>query len=125
MIKSGRPRVDNPKAIRFSIRLDKYTAELLEAYCVDRAITKGEAIRRGINLIGVRKELCSMNASEARKASEKGAINSIEEVIAKAVEKGITSIDLEGYDFYDAISDDVESYFENNGYRFDGSIIRW
>ncbi len=66
-----------------------------------------------------------MDAYEARKASEKGAISSIEELIHMATDKGITSIDLEGYDFWDAVNEDVENYFRDKNYRFIGSRISW
>ena len=44
----GRPKVDNPKLSRFSIRLDEKTEIKLKLYCEKY---KGEAIRRGINLL--------------------------------------------------------------------------
>ena len=47
----GRPKVDNPKLSRFSIRLDEKTEIKLKFYCEKYNITKGEAIRRGINLL--------------------------------------------------------------------------
>ena len=49
--KTGRPKVDNPKNIRFSIRLDKDIDEKLEAYCKSHNISKGKAIRLGIDLL--------------------------------------------------------------------------
>ncbi len=47
----GRPKAENPKTIRFSIRLDVETENKLKAYCEQKGITKGEAIRRGIYLL--------------------------------------------------------------------------
>ena len=47
----GRPKAENPKQSRFSIRLDRETEEKLKAYCEQQGITKGEAIRRGIHLL--------------------------------------------------------------------------
>lgn len=47
----GRPKAENPKSSRFSIRLDDLTESRLEAYCEKNGITKGEAIRRGIHLL--------------------------------------------------------------------------
>lgn len=47
----GRPKSDNPKSNRFSIRLDSTTEKKLELYCENNNITKGEAIRRGIHLL--------------------------------------------------------------------------
>lgn len=51
--KTGRPKAENPKSIRFSIRLDSVLNEKLTKYCLDNRITKGEAIRVAIiKLIG-------------------------------------------------------------------------
>lgn len=47
----GRPKVDEPKDIRFSIRIDNDTNEKLHAYCEKHKITKAEAIRQGIHLL--------------------------------------------------------------------------
>ena len=49
--KTGRPKADNPKEIRFSIRLDVDTHKRLEEYCNNRNITKGEAVRQGIDML--------------------------------------------------------------------------
>lgn len=49
--RTGRPKADNPKDIRFSIRLDAETDKLLSDYCKKHGITKGEAIRKGIHLL--------------------------------------------------------------------------
>ena len=51
MSPAGRPKTDNPKSSRFSIRLDSETESKLEAYCEMHMISKGEAIRRGIDLL--------------------------------------------------------------------------
>lgn len=47
----GRPKADNPKSIRFSIRLDALTEEKLLKYCEQNKVTKGEAIRQAIELL--------------------------------------------------------------------------
>lgn len=47
----GRPKAENPKAIRYSVRLDAETEKKLQAYCTQNNITKGEAIRQGIHLL--------------------------------------------------------------------------
>lgn len=47
----GRPKSENPKSSRFSIRLDEETENKLKIYCDKYNITKGEAIRRGIHLL--------------------------------------------------------------------------
>lgn len=51
MSPAGRPKAENPKSNRFSIRLDEETEKRLKLYCDDNGITKGEAIRRGIHLL--------------------------------------------------------------------------
>ncbi|MBD5169240.1 MAG: CopG family transcriptional regulator [Oscillibacter sp.] len=51
MSPAGRPKSENPKQSRFSIRLDARTEERLEAYCEQHNISKGEAIRQGIHLL--------------------------------------------------------------------------
>ena len=51
MSPAGRPKAENPKGIRFSIRLDNETERRLQEYCAKHNITKGEAIRRGIHLL--------------------------------------------------------------------------
>lgn len=48
MPKTGRPKSDNPKDIRFSIRLDAETNDRLEKYAEENQITVAEAIRRAI-----------------------------------------------------------------------------
>lgn len=54
--KIGRPKVENPKTIRYSICLDFETQQRLNAYCEEQKITKGEAIRKGIELLLKRKK---------------------------------------------------------------------
>ena len=49
--KVGRPKAENPKDIRYSVRLDAETEIKLQKYCEEHGITKGEAIRRGIHLL--------------------------------------------------------------------------
>lgn len=47
----GRPKVEKPKDIRYSIRLDEETESKLQEYCKRNNITKGEAIRKGVHLL--------------------------------------------------------------------------
>lgn len=47
----GRPKAENPKEVRFSIRLDAETEQQLATYCTKNGVTKGEAIRQGIKLL--------------------------------------------------------------------------
>jgi len=54
--KTGRPKAANPKDIRYSIRLDAETEKHLVNYCIKHKITKGEAIRKGIHLLLVKKK---------------------------------------------------------------------
>lgn len=49
--RTGRPKVDEPKDIRFSIRIDNDINNKLDVYCKKNGITKAEAIRRGIDLL--------------------------------------------------------------------------
>ena len=49
--RTGRPKVDNPKAVQYSIRLDAETEAKLREYCGRANITRMEAIRRGIHLL--------------------------------------------------------------------------
>lgn len=49
--RTGRPKAEKPKEIRFSIRLDENTNKKLDDYCKKKEIKKSEAIRLGINLL--------------------------------------------------------------------------
>lgn len=49
--RTGRPKAEKPKDIRYSIRLDQETENRLVEYCANNNITKGEAIRQGIHLL--------------------------------------------------------------------------
>lgn len=49
--KVGRPKANRPKDIRFSIRLDDELSARLILYCEEHNISKGEAIRKGLNLL--------------------------------------------------------------------------
>ena len=49
--RTGRPKIDKPKDIKYSIRLDVDTEEKLVLYCQKHNISKGEAIRQGIYLL--------------------------------------------------------------------------
>lgn len=54
--KTGRPKVKNPKDIRYSIRLDVETEKRLAEYCLEHNISKGEAIRQGIHSLLAKKK---------------------------------------------------------------------
>lgn len=45
--KIGRP-TDNPKVERITVRLDVNSKNILDAYCKQKNVDKGEATRRGI-----------------------------------------------------------------------------
>lgn len=47
--RTGRPKIDNPKKERITVRLDNESSETLSAYCMKNDVDKAEAIRRGIN----------------------------------------------------------------------------
>lgn len=49
--RTGRPKAENPKETRFSIRIDAETDKKLVKYCENHGISKGEAIRQGIHLL--------------------------------------------------------------------------
>lgn len=49
--RTGRPKAENPKDVRFSIRLDAETDRRLDEYCEKHNITRAEAIRNGIHLL--------------------------------------------------------------------------
>lgn len=51
MARTGRPKIENPKGIRYSIRLDEKTEQELKAYCEKNGITRGEAVRQAIELL--------------------------------------------------------------------------
>lgn len=45
--KMGRP-TDNPKNYKITVRLDEKSSNILQRYCEQEQIEKGEAVRRGI-----------------------------------------------------------------------------
>ena len=47
--KMGRPKVEKPKEIKYSIRTDEETERRLERYCAERNATKGEVYRRALS----------------------------------------------------------------------------
>ena len=49
--KVGRPKVEKPKIIRYSVRLDIEIEEKLKQYCKNNRNTKGEDIRQGLDLL--------------------------------------------------------------------------
>lgn len=51
MKKMGRPKVEKPKDIRYSIRIDAETERKIEEYCEAHGISRGAAFRKGIELL--------------------------------------------------------------------------
>lgn len=47
----GRPKSDNPKSDRITVRLDKECSDILNNYCEKEGIERAEGIRRGIKLL--------------------------------------------------------------------------
>lgn len=47
--RTGRPKSDNPKSERITVRLDNECSQTLKAYCEQEQVEKAEAIRRGID----------------------------------------------------------------------------
>ena len=48
----GRPKSDNPKSERITVRLDSEHSKILNEYCERENVEKAEAIRRGIKKLG-------------------------------------------------------------------------
>ena len=46
-LRTGRP-TDNPKAYKITVRLDAESQHVLDSYCKQEKVEKGEAVRRGI-----------------------------------------------------------------------------
>ncbi len=46
--RTGRPKVENPKLDRITVRLGNKESEILNQYCEQEQIERAEAIRRGI-----------------------------------------------------------------------------
>ncbi len=51
MAKVGRPKSDNPKADKFSFRLNADTVKALDDYCEKYSVSRSEAIRLGIEAL--------------------------------------------------------------------------
>ena len=56
MARTGRPKAENPKNFVHTIRLDEKTERQLREYCEKRRISKGEALREGLNLLLAQKK---------------------------------------------------------------------
>ncbi|WP_294468794.1 CopG family transcriptional regulator [uncultured Anaerofustis sp.] len=49
--KKGRPKIDNPMKIRFSVRLDDETYSRLNEFCMKHNILKADAVRQGLEML--------------------------------------------------------------------------
>lgn len=49
--RTGRPKSDDPKTLRFSVCLNKSESQELQDYCNLKGITKGEVVRQGLKLL--------------------------------------------------------------------------
>lgn len=49
--RTGRPKSDKPKDVRFSIRLDAETFRRLQEYSANKSMSVAEAIRQAIYLL--------------------------------------------------------------------------
>lgn len=47
--RTGRPKIENPKSERITVRLDADRSNTLKLYCEQEKVEKAEAIRRGIS----------------------------------------------------------------------------
>ena len=54
-MKTGRPPVEKPKSVNYTIRLDEETEAALLEYCEKHGVKRGEAIRTAIRLLIKRK----------------------------------------------------------------------
>ena len=48
MSQMGRPKSDNPKSEKVTVRLDKEHSQILKEYCEKEKVDKAEAVRQGI-----------------------------------------------------------------------------
>ena len=49
--RTGRPKSDNPKSERITVRLDSEYTEILDDYCTKKQINRAEGIRQGIKML--------------------------------------------------------------------------
>ena len=50
MVRTGRPKSDNPKNIRIGVRMDKETLDHLDVVAKAKETTRVEVIRQGIEI---------------------------------------------------------------------------
>lgn len=61
MAKVGRPKSDNPKADKFSFRLNSHTVQILDEYCKANNVSRSEAIRIGVEALATGNVSASSN----------------------------------------------------------------
>ena len=49
--KMGRPKLEDPKTIRLDVKINKATLDKLNEIVTTNSLTKGEAVRQGIELL--------------------------------------------------------------------------
>lgn len=49
--RTGRP-TNNPKVHKITVRLDEESANIMNEYCKQEKVEKGEAVRRGLKKLG-------------------------------------------------------------------------
>lgn len=124
-MRRGRPKIENPKNIRLEIRLTEAESIELQYYAERLNTNRTGVLMQGLRLLGIRKEVRHMNAEEARKKSEIGAIKNIENLIEREAEKGFRSLDLNGFAVAESFTDTVQKYFEGQGFEVRGTEIFW
>lgn len=50
-LKMGRPREENPNTINLTVRINSQLNKKLTAYCEEKNISKGEVVRKGIEIV--------------------------------------------------------------------------
>lgn len=121
----GRPKSSNSKNNRFEIRMNEADAELLQKFANVFQTSRTDVLMQGLKMLRGKKGVCIMDAKEARRKSEEGAIRVIEDLIAEAAESGRVSIDVSDYAVSDAFGETAREYFADKGYRILGSVISW
>ena len=101
MSKIGRPNSENPKSTKFSLRLDAKTEAKLENYCVKHNISKGEAVRKGIDLLVLFEERNeNMNGFNLVAESYKRMVND------GKIEKEVAEKEIRVYEFLSTCDED-------------------
>ena len=100
MSQMGRPKSENPKSTKFSLRLDTQTEATLENYCMKHNISKGEAVRKGIDLLVSEERNENMNGFNLVAESYKRMVND------GKIEKEVAEKEIRIYEFLSTCDDD-------------------